>query len=293
MKKSSSLENKKNLQRLSFEVSRTRAPLVTLPPASGPPDLDSCSFMMDCDRQKSSGSPIFSLCEESAVPSFSFGPKDQSEASFSNESREVTPSDVSLLDNTSTQSKWLKYQNTRQCNLTAPDRVDEKVTDGFFAEAVSGMHFSNTGERENDAVNESSLDSVHLQMMKHMLQQQQQDFSSQDSVCRKKAFSLNINEASKTEEIQNLLGEYAYYNCSLTGGLQVRKCTSVFLVHLFQYLSEFQQKNYQSHTGKMILVLKPVALGFFLEFSRTLATVTFFKKILFIYLMNLFGCTRS
>uniref|UniRef100_A0A452E0U2 5'-3' DNA helicase ZGRF1 n=1 Tax=Capra hircus TaxID=9925 RepID=A0A452E0U2_CAPHI len=194
----------KNLQRLSFEVSRTRAPLVTLPPASGPPDLDSCSFMMDCDRQKSSGSPIFSLCEESAVPSFSFGPKDQ-----------MTPSDVSLLDNTSTQSKWLKYQNTRQCNLTAPDRVDEKVTDGFFAEAVSGMHFSNTGERENDAVNESSLDSVHLQMMKHMLQQQHQD-----SVCRKKAFSLNINEASKTEEIQNLLGEYAYYNCSLTGGLQ-------------------------------------------------------------------------
>ncbi|XP_052498162.1 protein ZGRF1 [Budorcas taxicolor] len=220
MKKSSSLENKKNLQRLSFEVSRTRAPLVTLPPASGPPDLDSCSFMMDCDRQKSSGFPIFSLCEESAVPSFSFGPKDQSEASFSNESREMTPSDVSLLDNTSTQSKWLKYQNIRQCNLTAPDRVDEKVTDGFFAEAVSGMHFSNTGERENDAVNESSLDSVHLQMMKHMLLQQQQDFSSQDSVCRKKAFSLNINEASKTEEIQNLLGEYAYYNCSLTGDLQ-------------------------------------------------------------------------
>ncbi|XP_042107759.1 protein ZGRF1 isoform X23 [Ovis aries] len=220
MKKSSSLENKKNLQRLSFEVSRTRAPLVTLPPASGPPDLDSCSFMMDRDRQKSSGSPIFSLCEESAVPSFSFGPKDQSEASFSNESREVTPSDVSLLDNTSTQSKWLKYQNIRQCHLTAPDRVDEKVIDGFFAEAVPGMHFSNTGERENDAVNESSLDSVHLQMMKHMLQQQQQDFSSQDSVCRKKAFSLNVNEASKTEEIQNLLGEYAYYNCSLTGGLQ-------------------------------------------------------------------------
>ncbi|XP_061275340.1 protein ZGRF1 isoform X2 [Bos javanicus] len=219
MKKSSSLENK-NLQRLSFEVSRTRAPLVALPPASGPPDSDSCSRMMDRDRQKASGPPIFSLREESAVPSFSFGPKDQSEASFSNESREVTPSEVSLLDNTSPQSKWLKYQNTRQCNLTTPDRVDEKVTDGFFAEAVSGMHFSNTGERENDAVNGSSLDSVYLQMMKHMLQQQQQDFSSQDSVCRKKAFSLNINEASKTEEVQNMLGEYACYNCSVTGDLQ-------------------------------------------------------------------------
>ena len=288
MKKSSSLENK-NLQRLSFEVSRTRAPLVALPPASGPPDSDSCSRMTDRDRQKASGPPIFSLREESAVPSFSFGPKDQSEASFSNESREVTPSEVSLLDNTSTQSKWLKYQNTRQCNLTTPDRVDEKVTDGFFAKAVSGMRFSNTGERENDAVNESSLDSVYLQMMKHMLQQQQQDFSSQDSVCRKKAFSLNINEASKTEEVQNMLGEYACYNCSVTGDLQVRKCPSVFLVHLFQYLSEFQQKNYQSHTGEMILVLKPVALGFFFffffkSFPELLLQSHFFKKFfLFIY----------
>ncbi|KAF4019699.1 hypothetical protein G4228_011537 [Cervus hanglu yarkandensis] len=216
MKKSSSLENK-NLQRLSFQVSRTQAP-----PASGPPDLDSCSSMMGCNRQKASGSPILSLCEESAVPSFSFGPKDQSEASFPNESREVTPSDVSLLDNTSTQSKWQKYQNIRQCNLTTPNRVDEKVTDGFHAEAVSGMHFSNTGERESDAVNESSLDSVHLQMIKHVLQQQQQDFSSQDSVCRRKTFSLNINQASKTEEIQNMLGEYACYNCSVTGDLQGR-----------------------------------------------------------------------
>lgn len=270
MKKSSSLENK-NLQRLSFQVSRTQAP-----PASGPPDLDSCSSMMGCDRQKASGSPILSLCEESAVPSFSFGPKDQSEASFPNESREVTPSDVSLLDNTSTQSKWQKYQNIRQCNLTTPNRVDEKVTDGFHAEAVSGMHFSNTGERESDAVNESSLDSVHLQMIKHVLQQQQQDFSSQDSVCRRKTFSLNINQASKTEEIQNMLGEYACYNCSVTGDLQVRKYTSVFLVHLFQYLSEFQQKNYQSHTSEMILVLKPVALGFFVLFCSVFS----FPKLL-------------
>ena len=271
MKKSSSLENK-NLQRLSSEVSRTRAP-----PASGPPDLDSPSSMMGCNRLKASGSAIRSLCEESAVPSFSFGPEDQSEASFPNESREVTPSDASLLDNTSTQSKWQKYQNIHQCNLTTPDRVDEKVTDGFHAEAVSGMHFSNTGERESDAVNKSCLDSVHLQMIKHVLQQQQ-DFSSQDSVCRRKTFSLTINQASKTEEIQNMLGEHACYNCSVTGDLQVRKCISVFLVHLLQYLSEFQQKNYQSHTSEMILVLKPVALGFcfFLEFSKTLATVTFF-----------------
>ncbi|XP_066892594.1 5'-3' DNA helicase ZGRF1 [Kogia breviceps] len=218
MKKSSSLEDK-NLQRLSL-VSGTRVPLITLPPASGPPDVDSCSYVIDCDRQESSGSPIFNFGEESAVPSFSFGSEDQSETSFSKESKEVTPRDVSLFDNISTQSKWLKYQNILQCNLTTPNRVDQKVTDGFFAEAISGMHFSDTGERQSGAVNESSVDSVHLQMMKHMLQQQQQDFSSQDLVSRKKAFSLNLKQTSKTEEIQNVLRDYACYNCSVTGDFQ-------------------------------------------------------------------------
>ncbi|XP_029091373.1 protein ZGRF1 isoform X2 [Monodon monoceros] len=218
MKKSSSLEDK-NLQRLSL-VSGTRVPLITLPPASGPPDVDSCSYVIDCDRQGSSGSPIFNFCEESEVPSFSFGSEDQSETSISKESKEVTPRDVSLFDDISTQSKWLKYQNILQCNLTTPDRVDQKVTDGFFAEAISGMHFSDTGEGQSGAVNESSVDSVHLQIMKHMLQQQQQDFSSQDLVSRKKAFSLNLKQTSKTEEIQNVLREYACYNCSVTGDFQ-------------------------------------------------------------------------
>ncbi|XP_054942150.1 5'-3' DNA helicase ZGRF1 isoform X1 [Physeter macrocephalus] len=218
MKKSSSLEDK-NLQRLSL-VSGTRVPLITLPPASGPPDVDSCSYVIDCDRQESSGSPIFNFREESAVPSFSFGSEDQSETSFSKESKEVTPRDVSLFDNITTQSKWLKYQNILQCNLTTPNRVDQEVTDGFFAEAISGMHFSDTGERQSGAVNESSVDSVHLQMMKHMLQQQQQDFSSQDLVSRKQAFSLNLKQTSKTEEIQNVLRDYACYNCSVTGDFQ-------------------------------------------------------------------------
>uniref|UniRef100_A0A8C3WJC5 5'-3' DNA helicase ZGRF1 n=1 Tax=Catagonus wagneri TaxID=51154 RepID=A0A8C3WJC5_9CETA len=215
MKKS--LENK-NLQRLSL-VSRIRVPLITLPPANGPPDLDSYSYVIDCDRQESSDSPIVNLCEESALPSFSFDSEDQSEISFSKESREMTPRDVSLLDNTSTQSKWLKYQNIIPCKITTPNRLDQKVTDGFFAEAVSRMYFSDTGERQSDAVNES-VDSVHLQMIKCMLQQQQQDFSSQDLVSRQKALSLNLKQTAKTEEIKNVLGESACYNCSVIGDLQ-------------------------------------------------------------------------
>ncbi|XP_053423363.1 protein ZGRF1-like [Nycticebus coucang] len=210
MKKSSLLENK-NFQRLSL-VSRSQIPLITLPPADGPPGLGSCAYVFNCNTQESSGSSMFTLCEESAIPFFTFGPKDKSETSFSEESREVTPGDVSFLKNVSTQSKWLKYQSISQCNLTAPDRVDKEIKEGFFAKAGSGMHFSDTGERQSDAINESSLDSVHLQRIKGMLYQQQQDFSSQDLVSRKKALSLNVKQTSKTEEIQNVLGGCAFYN---------------------------------------------------------------------------------
>ncbi|XP_032110600.1 protein ZGRF1 isoform X2 [Sapajus apella] len=210
MKKSSSLENE-NLQKLSL-VSRTQVPLITLPPTDGPPDLDSHSYMINSNTYESSGSPKLNLCEESAVLSFSVEPEDHNETSFCGESREVTLGDVSLLTNISTQSKWLKYQNTSQCNVTTPNRVDKRMTDGFFAEAISGMHFRDTSKRQSDAISESSLDSVHLQMIKGMLCQQQQDFSSQDLVSRKKVLSLNLKQTSKTEEIKNVLGGPTCYD---------------------------------------------------------------------------------
>ncbi|XP_037686413.1 protein ZGRF1 [Choloepus didactylus] len=214
MKKSSPLKNK-NLQRLSL-VSRTRVPLITLPPADGLPDLDSCSYLIDCDMQEPSCSPIFNLCEESAVLSFSFRPEDQSETSFSEECTERTPGGLLFLDDISSQSKWLKYKNTPQGNLTTPNRDDKKITDAFFAE----MHFSNTGERQNDAMNKSSLDPVHLQMIKGMLYQQQQNFSSQDLVSGKKELSLILKQTSNTKEVQNMVGETACCNYSITGDLQ-------------------------------------------------------------------------
>ncbi|XP_054410311.1 5'-3' DNA helicase ZGRF1 isoform X4 [Pongo abelii] len=213
MKKSHSLENE-NLQRLSL-LSRTQFPLITLPPTDGPPDLDSHSYMINSNTYESSGSPMLNLREKSAVLSFSIEPEDQNETSFSEESREVTPGDASLLNNISTQSKWLKYQNTSQCSIATPNRVDKRITDGFFAEAVSGMHFRDTSKRQSDAVNESSLDSVHLQMIKGMLYQQQQDFSSQDLVSRKKVLSLNLKQTSKTEEVKNVLGGSTCYNYSV------------------------------------------------------------------------------
>ncbi|KAM5159698.1 LOW QUALITY PROTEIN: 5'-3' DNA helicase ZGRF1 [Callospermophilus lateralis] len=203
MKKISSLKNK-NLQRLPL-VSRARVPSPELP------NLDSYSFVFNCDTSESSGFPMFNLQEESAVFPFSFGSEDQSET-FSEEAMKMTPRDVSLL-NTKSQSKWLKYENTSQCNLTTPNRVD-LGTDGFFTEAISGMHFSDSCEGQSEALNESSLDSVHLQMIKGMLYQQQQGFSSQDLVSRKNALSLSLKQTSKSEEGQNVLGKSTCYNYS-------------------------------------------------------------------------------
>ncbi|XP_037062982.1 protein ZGRF1 isoform X4 [Peromyscus leucopus] len=199
----------KDRQRFPF-ARRASVPFITLPPGDGPAVLDSCSFMTDGDAQEPSGSPVLDLCEESVL-SFALGPEDQGELSFCEGSREGTP-DVSLLPKNSAQSKWLKYQNTLQCNSASPNRIDSQVTEGLFAEVVSGMRCSHTRERQSNAGNESAVDPVHLQMIKGMLYQQQQDFSSQDSVSRKTALSLNSKHTSKTEEIQAVLGSSASYN---------------------------------------------------------------------------------
>ncbi|XP_076431050.1 5'-3' DNA helicase ZGRF1 isoform X7 [Peromyscus maniculatus bairdii] len=199
----------KDRQRFPF-ARRASVPFITLPPGDGPAVLDSCSFMTDDDAREPSGSPVLDLCEESVL-SFALGPEDQGELSFCEGSRERTP-DVSLLPKNSAQSKWLKYQNTLQCNSASPNRIDSQVTEGLFAEVVSGMQCSHTRERQSNAGNESAVDPVHLQMIKGMLYQQQQDFSSQDSVSRKTALSLNSKHTSKTEEIQAMLGSPASYN---------------------------------------------------------------------------------
>ncbi|XP_058522928.1 protein ZGRF1 isoform X2 [Ochotona princeps] len=212
MKKASPLQTV-NIQRLPL-VSRTRVPLITLLPANGPTESDSYSYVPGCNTHESSVSPFFDSCEESVVPC-SFGLGDKSEISFSEESREMTPWDVLLLDNKLTQSKWLKYQNISQYNLTIPERADQKVTDGFVAEAGSGLHFSDTDEMQSDAVDDISLDSVHLQMMKSMLYQEQQDVNSRDLVSRKTVLSLNLKQTSRTEEIQNMLGGSACFNYSV------------------------------------------------------------------------------
>lgn len=171
MKKFSSVENK-DFERLLLESS-TRVPLVTLPPADGPPYLDPRSHVTGCDRPESSGSHIFNLCEDSAALPFGLGPEGQKEASLFKASRAVTPEGDSLLSNVSAQSKWLKYQNTPPCNLAKRSRLDTEATGGFFAESVSGGCFGDTGERQSDAVPGRASDAARVQIIRGVLRQQQ------------------------------------------------------------------------------------------------------------------------
>lgn len=244
MKQFSSVETK-NFQRL-LSVSRTRLPLIT-----GPADVGPRSHATGCDKWEASAAPTV-VYEGATVPSFSFGPEDQSET---RESREVTPADTSLLDHVSSQSKWLKYQNLPQCNSMAPSRADRQFTDGFLAEAISGPCSGDTGDRHGDAVKGSPLGAVRLQVIKSVLRQQQPHFSGQGPLCRKQALSLNLKQTSKMEELPNLSGEPARYEHNVTGGAQVRKhtCVSTFFPVVIVRIS----------VRAMILLLKPMASFFF------------------------------
>ncbi|XP_004686539.1 PREDICTED: protein ZGRF1 [Condylura cristata] len=206
MKKASFLENT-NLPRLPF-VSRAQVPLTTLP----------YPYLTACGRLEASGSSVPSAWEKSALVSFDFGPGHQSETSFSKEFRDVTPGEVLLPRNVPIQSKWLKYQKVTQRTWAAPGSASPRATDSFFAEAVP-ERCSGAGGRWSDAVGKSTSDAVHLQMMKDMLQRQ--DFSTQDSVSRKKAHSLNLKPISKSEEIQSILGESVCYSHGVTGDFQI------------------------------------------------------------------------
>uniref|UniRef100_A0A7M4EBQ2 5'-3' DNA helicase ZGRF1 n=1 Tax=Crocodylus porosus TaxID=8502 RepID=A0A7M4EBQ2_CROPO len=147
------------------------------------------SGVTGCEEvQQAFGSPTVKMYDKSAVFHVSaFGPEDRKYETFGSgecmEKRQeafmqpVFPNVASQNG----QSKWLKYQNTAQCDLITQNRGDVKVTDDFCAENVIGMPPADTGESQSDALNKSSSDSVHLQTIKSILGKHRGNFSSQDS----------------------------------------------------------------------------------------------------------------
>ncbi|XP_072479659.1 5'-3' DNA helicase ZGRF1 isoform X4 [Notamacropus eugenii] len=197
--------DKVHVQRLH----RTRTPLITLPPVKVHSVSENCSHRMDSEVQKCFGSPMLDSYEESTgSPVSFFGLEDRNrETSFSQKSGEETPvrlSFSSLVPPLSKQSKWLKYQNVSRSGLITSD---VKVNENFFA--ASRMQFDEPENYHNGAAKKNPKDSVHLEMIKGMLHQQQADFC-QKSVFRKKTLFENLEQTSQTEEIQKMLSHTAH-----------------------------------------------------------------------------------
>nr|XP_042715838.1 protein ZGRF1 [Chrysemys picta bellii] len=215
-----------NLSRLPSTL-RTRMPLITVPATEKIPDSEVYySGVIDCEEvQQSLGSPTVNFYDKSGeFPVCAFGPEDRKyETSVPVECLEERQGEFiqpvfSNATSQNRQSKWLKYQNTAQCDLITQNRGDVKVTDYFCAENVFGMPHADTGESQSDAMNKSLPNSVHLQMIKGILGKHGRNFSSQDSVSEGKILSLHLNQIPIAEEAQKVLGQLTHRG--VIGGTQ-------------------------------------------------------------------------
>ncbi|XP_068951400.1 5'-3' DNA helicase ZGRF1 isoform X2 [Petaurus breviceps papuanus] len=212
---------KVNVQRLH----RVRTPLITLPPVNIHSLSENCLHRMDSKVQKSFGSPILGSYEESAgSPVSYFGLEDRNrETSVSQKSGEETPVRLPfspLVSPQSKQSKWLKYQSVSPGDSIIPHGSDVRVNESFFAASASGIGLEEPEGHHNGAAKKSPKDSVHLEMIKGMLHQQQADFYHRESVFRKKALFQHLEQTSQTEEIQKMLSQSAHSGFSVTGSTQ-------------------------------------------------------------------------
>ncbi|XP_074131263.1 LOW QUALITY PROTEIN: 5'-3' DNA helicase ZGRF1 [Sminthopsis crassicaudata] len=212
---------KVNVQRLQ----RAQVPLITLPPVKVHSQSENCSYRMDSEVQKSFGSPILDSYEEStSYPVNYFGPENRNrEVSVSQKSGEVTPlrlSFFSLVPPQSKQSKWLKYKNTSQGDPVTLHRTDVNVNENFFAASSSAMRLCDPEDNHKRDVKKSPNNSMHLEMIKSMLHQQQLDFYCQELVIRKKTLFQNLDQTSQPEEIQKMLSETAHNDFNVTESTQ-------------------------------------------------------------------------
>ncbi|XP_025957522.2 5'-3' DNA helicase ZGRF1 isoform X3 [Dromaius novaehollandiae] len=162
-----------NLSRFKPTV-KTRAPLVTVPATGKIPDAE--VYLTDCDAvQQSVGSSVVNLRNKSAVfPISAFGPEDRNyETSVFEEHTEdgqresIQPMSPNVTSQYR-QSKWLKYQNSAQCDLISQNSDDVEVTEDIWAENILGMPLGDTGESQSSAMNKNPPGSVCLRMAKSM-----------------------------------------------------------------------------------------------------------------------------
>ncbi|XP_051474906.1 protein ZGRF1 isoform X3 [Apus apus] len=189
-----------NLSRCKAPV-RPRTPFVTLPDAVCPPD--------NKEVQQSFSSTVVHLGNKSVVfPMSAFGPEDRNyetsvfgECTEDGQRESVQP----VLPNVASQyrqSKWLKYQNSAQCDLIAQNSDDGEVTDDICAEKVLGMLL---GDRESSTVNSGAPDPAPLLTAEGTPGEGFANTSSQDLFSERKLLSLHSSQTPLAEATQKVL----------------------------------------------------------------------------------------
>ncbi|KAK2519875.1 Zgrf1 [Columba guinea] len=200
---------------------KTRTPLVTVPATEKIPDT---VYPPDTeDVQQSFGYSVVNLCNKSAVfPISAFGPEDRNyetsvfgEYTEDRQRKSVQPV-VPNVTSQYRQSKWLKYQNSSQCDLITQNSDDGEATDDICAQSVLGMLQGDTGD--SSAVNRSAPGSAPLLTAKSLLGKCCANASNQDLISERKLLSPHLSQTPLAEATQKVLSHLSCH--AVTGDVQ-------------------------------------------------------------------------
>ncbi|XP_068797915.1 5'-3' DNA helicase ZGRF1 isoform X3 [Struthio camelus] len=212
-----------NLSRFKPTV-KTRTPLVTVPTTEKIPDAE--VYLTDGEEvQQSFGSSAVNLCNKSAVfPVSDFGLEDRNyetsvfEDYTADGQRESIQPVFPNVTSQYRQSKWLKYQNSAQCDLITQNSDDVEVTDDIWTENILGMPLGDTGESQSSAMTKSPPGSVPLQTAKSTVGKHCAKSRNRDLISERKLLSLHLSQAPLAEATQKVL---SHLSCrTVTGEVQ-------------------------------------------------------------------------
>ncbi|KAM9026029.1 LOW QUALITY PROTEIN: 5'-3' DNA helicase ZGRF1 [Ara ararauna] len=195
-----------NLSRVKPPAKTT--PFVTLPATQKIPDT---VYSTDSNEaQQPFGSSAVNLCNKSEVLSIgAFGPEDRNYETFvfgeymEKRQREsvqpVFPNFTSLYR----KSKWLKYQNSAQCDLIILNSNGREVTDDICAENRLGMLLGDTGEWST--MNKCAPRSAAILTAKSTLAKCSANTSHKDLISERKLPSPHFSQAPLAEAAQKVL----------------------------------------------------------------------------------------
>lgn len=211
---------------------KTRTPFVTLPVTEEIPDV---FYPTESEEvQQSLGSSGGNLCSKSvAFPWSAPGPEDRNyETSVFGEytedrQRGSVPPVLPNVTAQHRQSKWLKYQNSAQCDLIPENSADGEENDDICAQSVLRMPPGDIGEGR--AMNPSAPSSALLLPARSSPGERCANSSHPDLVSEEKVLSLHLRQTPLAAATQKVLSHLSCHKG--TGDGQVCNCWSKHSYH--------------------------------------------------------------